>query len=55
MLVGYRCLKALKGELIDMLKDRLLVGVLKFYYSIYRNGWFLVKKKSGKHRLINNA
>ena len=38
-----------------MLNDRMKKGVLERYYGLYRNPWFLVKKKDMKYRLINAA
>jgi hypothetical protein len=39
-----------------MLKERLNKGVLKYFKGLYRNPWFLVKKKKpGEYRLINLA
>jgi hypothetical protein len=39
-----------------MLKERLDRGVLKYFKELYRNLWFLVKKKKpGEYRLINLA
>lgn len=30
-------------------------GVLEEGYGLYRNPWFLVRKKDGQYRLINSA
>ena len=39
-----------------MLKERLNRGVLEYSKGLYRNLWFLVKKKKpGEYRLINLA
>jgi hypothetical protein len=39
-----------------MLKEQLNRGVLKYFKGLYRNLWFLVKKKKpGEYRLINSA
>jgi hypothetical protein len=39
-----------------MLKERLNRGVLEYSEGLYRNLWFLVKKKKpGDYRLINSA
>jgi hypothetical protein len=39
-----------------MLKERLNKGVLKYFKGLYRNLWFLVKKKKlREYRLINLA
>ena len=37
-----------------MLREREASGVIKKSYAVYQNGWFLVKKKDLKYRLINN-
>jgi hypothetical protein len=42
-------------ELKEILLQRLARGVLEFSCAAYRNPMFLVKKKDGKHRLINAA
>jgi hypothetical protein len=39
-----------------MLKEQLNKGVLEYFKGLYRNPWFLVKKKKpGDYRLINSA
>ena len=39
-----------------MLKERLNKGVLEYFKRLYRNPWFLIKKKKpGEYRLINLA
>ena len=38
-----------------MLKERIANGLLEPYYRPYRNPWFLVKKKSGKYRIVDAA
>jgi hypothetical protein len=39
-----------------MLKERLNKGVLEYSKGLYRNLWFLVKKKKpGDYKLINSA
>ena len=39
-----------------MLKNRLNKEVLEYLKGLYRNPWFLVKKKKpGEYRLINSA
>jgi hypothetical protein len=39
-----------------MLKERFNKGVLEYSKGLYRNPWFLVKKKKlGEYRLINLA
>jgi hypothetical protein len=40
---------------MEMLKDRIDRGILEPYYGLYRNPWFIVKKKDGKYRLVNYA
>jgi hypothetical protein len=40
---------------MEILKDRIDRGILEFCYRLYRNLWFIVKKKDGKYRLINYA
>jgi hypothetical protein len=47
--------RAVEEECVDMINDRLDRGTLERCDSQYRNPWFLVRKKDGKHRLINNA
>ena len=47
--------KKLEAEVMAMLTDRLEAGRLERSQASYRNPWFLVKKKNGKYRLINNA
>jgi len=38
-----------------MLRERIKNGLLKYYYSLYRNPWFLIKKAIKGYRLINAA
>ena len=39
-----------------MLKERLNKGILKYSEGLYKNLWFLVKKKTSRdYRLINSA
>ena len=38
-----------------MLNNRVDKGVLEPCHGLYRNSWFLVKKKNGKYRLVNYA
>ncbi|KAJ9246723.1 hypothetical protein DTO195F2_9270 [Paecilomyces variotii] len=47
--------KALHGIAQGMVKERMNAGILERSQGPYRNPWFLVKKKSGKYRLINAA
>jgi hypothetical protein len=47
-------LKALIEIVAEMIKNRIKNDVLEFCYELYRNSWFLVKKKKKeKYRLIN--
>src|SRR5436189_5613561 len=50
---GFLVLKALIQVVCDMLRDRLKDRVLELCNGLYRNLWFLVKKKNRKYRLIN--
>ncbi len=53
---NFLCLKALLPLVIKMLKERLDRGVLEYSDGLYRNLWFLVKKKKlGEYRLINSV
>jgi hypothetical protein len=52
---GFPIPKALHLVVVGMLRERLKNGVLEYYDGPYRNPWFLVKKKSGKYRLVNAA
>lgn len=48
--------RALEGEVVKMIGERLGYGVLEYCQSPYRNAWFLVAKSTpGKYRLINAA
>jgi len=48
--------RALREEVINMLRERLARGTLEYCESPYRNPWFLVSKKEHKkYRLINAA
>ena len=47
--------RKLEGEVMKMLQDRIDAGRLERSQASYRNPWFLVSKKNGKYRLINNA
>jgi hypothetical protein len=51
----YSVPRALRQELVEMLQERINAGILEPCYGPYRNPWFLVKKKNGKHRFINSA
>jgi ribonuclease HI len=52
---GFPIPKALHPTVVGMLRERLKNGVLEYCDGPYRNPWFLVKKKSGKYRLVNAA
>ena len=53
---NYPCPRVLLPIVIKMFKDRLDRGVLEYSEGLYRNAWFLVKKKKpGEYRLINSA
>ncbi|KAK3946546.1 hypothetical protein QBC32DRAFT_366329, partial [Pseudoneurospora amorphoporcata] len=47
--------KALTDKVIELLRDRVNRGILEESHAAYRNNWFLVKKKDGGLRLINDA
>ena len=47
--------KRLMLKVMEVLYDRIKRGILEEVYRAYRNPWFLVKKKDGGLRLINNA
>ena len=52
---GFPIPRALTKNVIEMLQERLEAGMLEQCHGPYRNPWFLVKKKSGKYRLVNAA
>ncbi len=53
---GFQIPKALTSTVIDMLQERLKMGVIEHYHGPYRNPWYLVKKSTpGKYRLVNVA
>ena len=52
---GFPVAKALKGVVNEMLRERMRNDILEPCHGPYRNPWFLVRKKSGKYRLINSA
>ena len=52
---GFPIPKALHPVVVQMLRERLKNGVLEYCDGPYRNPWFLVRKKSGKYRLVNAA
>mgnify|MGYP001954915308 CR=1 FL=1 len=47
--------RALTDKVIELLRDRVNRGILEESHAAYRNNWFLVKKKDGGLRLINDA
>jgi hypothetical protein len=47
--------KALRKVVEGMIQERLDSGRLEPSHAAYCNPWFLVAKKNGKYRLINNA
>lgn len=47
--------KSAEEEVMQMFHERLQRGVLERCDSPYRNPWFLVAKKDGTHRLVDNA
>jgi hypothetical protein len=44
-ILEFQILKALTKIVAEMMKDRIKNDVLEFCYELYRNSWFLVKKK----------
>jgi hypothetical protein len=52
---GFPIPRALTPVVTGMLRERIKNGVLEYCEGPYRNPWFLVKKKSGKYRLVNAA
>ena len=38
-----------------MLQSYVKVEMLEYYDKLYRNSWFLVKKKCGKYHIVNAA
>jgi hypothetical protein len=52
----FQILKALIKIVAEMIKNRIKNDVFEFFYELYRNSWFLIKKKKKeKYRLINAA
>jgi hypothetical protein len=47
--------RALRGQIIDMLRQRIDRGVYEPCYGPYRNPIFLVKKKTSGYRIINTV
>ena len=47
--------RALRDDVIKILRERLDRGILEESQGAYRNAWFLVNKKDGGLRLINSA
>ena len=52
---GFPVPKHLVGKVIEMLRERIRAGTLEYCHRPYRNQWFLVKKKSGKYRIVDAA
>ncbi len=51
---GFQISMALSLTVIDMLQERLKMGVIEPCHGPYRNPWYLVKKTTpGKYRLVN--
>ncbi len=47
--------KPLLSKVIDLLRQRQERGIIEHAHGSYRNNWFLVQKKDGGLRLINDA
>lgn len=47
--------KPLIDRVIELLRERIRRGILEEAHGSYRNNWFLVQKKDGGLRLINDA
>src|SRR5436190_16990711 len=47
--------KDLLRIIIKMLQSYVKAGVLEYCNELYRNPWFLVKKKCGKYHIVNTA
>jgi hypothetical protein len=55
-ILEFQIFKALIKIVAEIIKNRIKNDVLEFCYELYRNSWFLVKKKKKeKYRLINVA
>ncbi len=51
---GFQIPKALTSMIIDMLQQRLKMGVIEPCHGPYRNLWYLVKKSTpGKYWFVN--
>ncbi len=54
--LGFQIPKALTSTAIDMLQERLKMGVIEPCHGPYQNPWYLVKKSTPrKYRLVNVA
>jgi hypothetical protein len=54
--MNFLYLKPLLPLVVKMLKERLNKEVLKYFKELYKNLWFLIKKKKlREYRLINSA
>ena len=47
--------KGLLRIVIEMLQSYVKAGVLKYCDRLYRNPWFLIKKKCDKYCIVNTA
>ena len=52
---NFKIPKALEGEVVKIIKDRVECRALERSFGPYGNPWFLVLKKSEKYRLINSV
>jgi hypothetical protein len=52
---GFAVPRHLATEINAMIDERLEAGTLEYCHGPYRNQWFAVKKKNGKHRLVDAA
>lgn len=53
---GFQIPRALTSTVIDMLQERLKMGIIEPCHGPYWNPWYLVKKITpGKYRLVNVA
>lgn len=53
---GFQIPKALSSTVIDMLQEKLKMGVIKPYLGSYHNPWYIVKKTiPRKYRFVNVA
>ncbi|RDL34482.1 uncharacterized protein BP5553_07610 [Venustampulla echinocandica] len=52
---GFPVPKYLRSQVVEMLEERIKAGTLEYCHGLYRNQWFLVKKKSGAYRIVDTA